>query len=135
MSDKRKYWQYTKYDWDGTTLAGGKLRAWAFAVGELPRAAGDVPRRRPHRGQLPDVDFDRAVADPTRRPVAVRLAGLLAGLLGYRPAPAGAAVTASLAEPVAESPGAPHISRGRAAGSDVGPAAAGAQAYDWSRAA
>jgi hypothetical protein len=48
------------------TLSDQKLSAWALAVGERPRT-GDAWHRRAHRGTLPDVDFDRAVPDPTYR--------------------------------------------------------------------
>src|SRR5262249_6895481 len=56
-----------------TTLAVQKLAAWAFAVGERPRIAGEETRRRPHRGRLPDVDFDRAMVDPNQRPFMLRI--------------------------------------------------------------
>jgi len=57
---------YEDYVHHRVTLSGQKLSAWAFAVGERPRG-GDAWMRRAHRGTLPDVDFDRAVPDPTYR--------------------------------------------------------------------
>ena len=57
---------YEEYVRHRVTLSGQKLSAWAFAVGERPRG-GDAWHRRAHRGTLPDVDFGRAVPDPTHR--------------------------------------------------------------------
>jgi len=80
MSDyKKQYFWEKKYDWDGPTLSGQKLLAWAFAIGARPRLPDELSGRRPHRGQLPDVDFDRAMVDPSRRPLWSRIADLLFG--------------------------------------------------------
>lgn len=80
MSDRKKqYFWEKKYDWDGPTLSGQKLLAWAFAIGARPRLPDELSGRRPHRGQLPDIDFDRAVVDPRRRPLWSRVADLVFG--------------------------------------------------------
>jgi hypothetical protein len=63
---------YEDYVRHRVTLSGQKLSAWALAVGERPRA-GDAWMRRAHRGTLPDVDFDRAVPEPTYRSFFERL--------------------------------------------------------------
>ena len=62
-----------------TILHDQKLAAWAFVVGERPGRAESGFGRRPHRGMLPDVDFDRAIADSGRRPLLSRIAGFLFG--------------------------------------------------------
>ncbi|MDW6022289.1 hypothetical protein SAZ10_11050 [Mesorhizobium sp. BAC0120] len=67
------------YNQHVTTLGIQKLAAWAFAVGERPRIDEARPRPRPHRGQLPDVDFDRAIVDPNYRPLWLRLADFILG--------------------------------------------------------
>jgi hypothetical protein len=71
MSDYHQY---------ATTLAIQKLAAWAFAVGERPRIGEEHTRPRTHRGQLPDVDFDRAIVDPNHRPLWLRIVDFLSGL-------------------------------------------------------
>ena len=53
-------------------LDEARLDAWALSVGQ--RREADQPKRRTHRGMLPDVDFSQAV--PAERP------GLLRRLLG-----------------------------------------------------
>lgn len=63
---------YEDYARHRVTLSGQKLSAWALAVGERPRG-GDAWLRRAHRGTLPDVDFGRAVPDPTYRSLFERL--------------------------------------------------------------
>jgi hypothetical protein len=70
MSD---YHQYV------TALAHRKLAAWAFAIGERPRFGEEESRCRPHRGQLPDIDFDRAVPDPEYRSLFRRIVDRLWG--------------------------------------------------------
>jgi hypothetical protein len=75
---------YSKYIRQQSTLSDRKLLAWAFAVGERPRASGSAPHRRLNRAMLPDVDFDRAVADPRYRPLLRRIADFLWGGLGRR---------------------------------------------------
>jgi len=47
-----------------------RLAAWAIALGQ-PRTA--PPRRRPHRGMLPDVDFARLQPAPRRPTLVLRL--------------------------------------------------------------
>ena len=56
-----------------------KLAAWAFVVGERPGRAESDFHRRPHRGMLPDVDFDRPIAGPGRRSLLSRFADFLSG--------------------------------------------------------
>jgi hypothetical protein len=63
---------YEDYVRHRVTLSGQKLSAWALAVGERPRG-GDAWHRRAHRGTLPDVDFDRAVPEPTYRSLVERI--------------------------------------------------------------
>jgi hypothetical protein len=75
---------YDKYIRQQSSLSDRKLLAWAFAIGERPRPADARPHRRLNRAMLPDVDFDRAVADPHYRPLFRRLADLLWGGLGRR---------------------------------------------------
>ena len=75
MSDYHRY---------ATMLAIQKLAAWAFAVGERPRFGEERTRLRPHRGQLPDVDFDRAIVDLNYRPLLARIANFLWGGRGRR---------------------------------------------------
>lgn len=52
-------------------LDEARLDAWAQALGQ--KRSGDPPAFRAHRGQLPDVDFSRAVAAPRRRGLISRL--------------------------------------------------------------
>ena len=63
---------YEDYVRHRVTLSGQKFSAWAFAVGERPRSGQDSPRRA-RRGALPDVDFDRAVPDPSYRSLFGRI--------------------------------------------------------------
>ena len=70
MSDYHQY---------ATTLALQKLAAWAFAIGERPRLPEELTGRRPHRGQLPDVDFDSVTIDANHRPLWSRIADLVFG--------------------------------------------------------
>jgi hypothetical protein len=63
---------YQDYLRHRTTLSGQKFSAWAFAIGERPRAGRDSPRRA-RRAALPDVDFDRAVPDPSYRSLFGRI--------------------------------------------------------------
>ena len=84
MSDhKKRFWE-KKYDWDRPSLPHQKLIAWALVVGERPHGAEEDAHRRPHRGQLPDVDFGRAVVDPSYRPLLKRIADFLWGGRGRR---------------------------------------------------
>ena len=70
---------------EGAVLHDRKLAAWEYAVGERPRRI-EEGCRRPHRGMLPDVDFDRAIPDPGYRPLLSRIADLLWGDLRRSPA-------------------------------------------------
>lgn len=51
-----------------------KRAAWAFSLGDVSRY--EQAARRAHRGQLPDVDFSRAVPAP-RRSLLRRIAAAL----------------------------------------------------------
>lgn len=103
MSDRKNhFWWERKYDWDRPTLSGQKLVAWMFAIGIRPRLPYEQSGRRPHRGELPDVDFDRAVVDPRNRPFWLRLADLLFGRPHRLPAEIEAELTASLSATVGE---------------------------------
>ena len=64
---------YEDYARHRVTLSGQKFSAWALAVGERPRAGHDDLARRARRGTLPDVDFDRAIPDPSRRSLFGRI--------------------------------------------------------------
>ncbi|MDQ6436753.1 hypothetical protein RB623_22100 [Mesorhizobium sp. LHD-90] len=55
-----------------------RLAAWALALGQ-DSGRSEKPPRRPHRGQLPDVDFSRAVPAPRRPGLVSRLFRLLTG--------------------------------------------------------
>jgi hypothetical protein len=68
------------------SLEDQKHAAWALAVGERPNRADEDFRRPPHRGMLPDVDFDRAVPRPGYRPLLSRIAHFLWGDLRRSPA-------------------------------------------------
>ena len=65
-------------------LHDGKLAAWEYAIGVRPHRMEAGTRRRPHRGLLPDVDFDRAVPDPGHRSLLSRIAHFLWGDLRPR---------------------------------------------------
>ena len=71
---------------DGRRLA----RPEAGGLGIRRRRAAAPDRRRlspaPHRGMLPDVDFDRAIPDPGYRPLLSRIADFLWGDLRRSPA-------------------------------------------------
>lgn len=60
------------------SLQEARLAAWALAVGDIRNAEGESYRiTRPHRGQLPDVDFALMAPDPAYRPVVARVAAAL----------------------------------------------------------
>lgn len=60
------------------SLQDARLAAWALAVGDIRDADGRSYRiSRPHRGQLPDVDFALVAPDPAYRPLIVRAADAL----------------------------------------------------------
>lgn len=54
-----------------------KLAAWALAVGAAVPLAWPATDRRPHRGELADVDMSTAGPDPGARPLLRRLTGWL----------------------------------------------------------
>jgi hypothetical protein len=88
-----------------------RFRAWALALGHERPA--DLPTRpaRPHRGQLPDVDFSNARPVPRRR----FLFGVVLAALGLRThaPPSGEAMASGEAGPVADAAGHPYDERGR----------------------
>ncbi|WP_421916637.1 hypothetical protein [Mesorhizobium sp.] len=55
-----------------------RMPTWALLIGETYSSAVHAEqRRRPHRGMLPDVDFSRAVPDPSRPSLVRRLMRLI----------------------------------------------------------
>lgn len=95
--------EHKKYDWDQNTLSSRKLMSWAFWIGERP-ADSQPASGRTHRGLLPDVDYNRVVANPVRPSLLSRMLDTLLGPLRH---PAGAeaaeaALRASLIEAVGE---------------------------------
>lgn len=70
---------YRDYVRHRTTLSGQKSSAWALAVGARPRAGFDDMPGRNRRGALPDIDFDRALPEPSRRSLFHRIVELLWG--------------------------------------------------------
>jgi hypothetical protein len=70
-------------------LDEARLDAWALALGQ--QRGGDRPAFRAHRGELPDVDFSRAV--PARRKAGL-IARLISRLFGREGQP-GVSETAS----------------------------------------
>lgn len=65
-----------------------RLAAWATALGQER-----LPERRPHRGQLPDVDWSRVTAAPARPGPFVRLWRLFRRMRPPDGVPPGAAQT------------------------------------------
>ncbi|QND56343.1 hypothetical protein HB778_06675 [Mesorhizobium huakuii] len=103
-----------------------RLPTWALLIGDTYSSAVHAEvRRRPHRGMLPDVDFSRAVPDPSRPSLVRRIIRLIrpgAKIRLVDTAPSG-----STNEPVGEKPASPYIARSRADGpDDSGPSALGA---------
>ena len=92
-----------------------KTATWALLIGETYSSAVHAEvRRRPHRGMLPDVDFSRAVPDPSRPSLVRRIIRLIrpgAKIRLVDTAPSGSAN-----EPVGEKPANPYIARSRADG-------------------
>jgi hypothetical protein len=86
---------------------------WALLIGDTYSSAvhGET-RRRPHRGMLPDVDFSRAVPDPSRPSLVRRIMRLI------RPGAKDWAGAGSPNEAVGERPANPYIARSRADGPD-----------------
>lgn len=55
-----------------------RVPTWALLIGDTYSSAVHAEqRRRPHRGMLPDVDFSRAVPDPSRPSLVRRLIRLI----------------------------------------------------------
>ncbi len=103
-----------------------RLPTWALLIGDTYSTAVHAEvRRRPHRGMLPDVDFSRAVPDPSRPSLVRRIIRLIrpgAKIQLVDTAPSG-----STNDPVGEKPASPYIARSRADGpDDSGPSALGA---------
>jgi hypothetical protein len=72
------------YRSEDAILRDGKLAAWEYAIGVRPYRIEAGSRRRPHRGLLRDVDFDRAVPDPGHRSLLSRIGHFLWGDLRPR---------------------------------------------------
>ena len=127
---------HKKYDWDQNTLSSRKLMSWAFWVGERPIVDGPA-NSRTHRGLLPDVDYNRVVASPLRRPIWSRILDtLLSGL--RRPAGADAAeaaLRAALIEAVGERLAAAYIGEDGSGLDAIRVENAVSDQADWSRAA
>ena len=103
-----------------------RLPTWALLIGETYSSAVHAEvRRRPHRGMLPDVDFSRAVPDPSRPSLVRRIIRLIRP--GAKIRLIDTAPTGSTNDPVGEKPASPYIARSRADGpDDSGPSALGA---------
>ncbi|TPJ08340.1 hypothetical protein FJ959_21215 [Mesorhizobium sp. B2-2-4] len=103
-----------------------RLPTWALLIGETYSSAVHAEvRRRPHRGMLPDVDFSRAVPDPSRPSLVRRI--IRAIRPGAKIRLVDTAPSGSTKEPVGEKPANPYIARSRADGpDDSGPSALGA---------
>jgi hypothetical protein len=100
-----------------------RLPTWALLIGDTYSSAVHAEiRRRPHRGMLPDVDFSRAVPDPSRPSLVRRIIRLIrpgSKIRIVNSAPSGSSSTA-----VGEKPANPYIARSRAVGpGDSGPSA------------
>ena len=110
------------------SLHSARLPTWALLIGETYSSAVHAEiRRRPHRGMLPDVDFSRAVPDPSRPSLVRRIIRLIRP--GAKIRLVDAAPSGSSNEPVGEKPATPYIARSRADGpDDSGPSALGADA-------
>ena len=99
-----------------------KMATWALLIGETYSSAVHAEtRRRPHRGMLPDVDFSRAVPDPSRPSLVRRIIRMMRpgerARAGDSLSPASESSGTS-AEPVGEKPSTPYIARSRAGGAD-----------------
>ncbi|MBN9222540.1 MAG: hypothetical protein J0I79_31790 [Mesorhizobium sp.] len=103
-----------------------RLPTWALLVGDTYSTAMHAEtRRRPHRGMLPDVDFSRAVPDPSRPSLVRRIMRLIRP--GAKIRVVDTASSGSAKEPVGEKPASPYIARSRAdAPDDSGASALGA---------
>jgi hypothetical protein len=69
---------------DAVSLHDRKLAAWGLAVGASVPLAYPARDRRPHRGELADIDMNLAGPDPGRRSLLRRVLGWLGRL---RPGP------------------------------------------------
>ena len=100
-----------------------RLPTWALLIGDTYSSAVHAEvRRRPHRGMLPDVDFSRAVPDPSRPSLVRRIIRLIRP--GAKNRVGGSVSSGSSGAPVGEKPASPYIARSRADGPDVsGPSA------------
>lgn len=90
------------------SLHDQKMATWALLIGETYSSAVHAQtRRRPHRGMLPDVDFSRAVPDPSRPSLVRRIIRLI------RPKTRAVASVASAStnQPVGETSSTPYIGR------------------------
>ncbi|TPK93766.1 hypothetical protein FJ934_16930 [Mesorhizobium sp. B2-4-12] len=103
-----------------------RLPTWALLIGDTYSSAVHAEvRRRPHRGMLPDVDFSRAVPDPSRPSLVRRIIRLIRP--GAKIRIVGTTPAASSNDAVGEKPASPYIARSRADGpDDSGPSAPGA---------
>ncbi|CAN7584055.1 hypothetical protein [Mesorhizobium sp. LjNodule214] len=92
-----------------------KMATWALLIGETYSSAVHAEtRRRPHRGMLPDVDFSRAVPDPSRPSLVRRIIGMIRP--GTRDRAGVTMPSGSSGEPVGEKPATPYIARSRTDG-------------------
>ena len=103
-----------------------RLPTWALLIGETYSSAVHAEvRRRPHRGMLPDVDFSRAVPDPSRPSLVRRIIRLIRPGAKIRVVDATSAASSN--DAVGEKPASPYIARSRAdAPDDSGASALGA---------
>lgn len=103
-----------------------RLPTWALLIGDTYSSAVHAEvRRRPHRGMLPDVDFSRAVPDPSRPSLVRRIIRLIRP--GAKNRAGGTVSAGSTNAPVGEKPANPYIARSRADGpGDSGSSALGA---------
>jgi hypothetical protein len=100
-----------------------RLPTWALLIGDTYSSAVHAEvRRRPHRGMLPDVDFSRAVPDPSRPSLVRRIIRLVRP--GAKNRAGGTVSSGSSGAAVGEKPASPYIARSRADGpGDSGPSA------------
>lgn len=97
-----------------------RMATWALLIGETYSSAVHAEtRRRPHRGMLPDVDFSRAVPDPSRPSLVRRIIRMIRP--GAKDRAGGTVTSGSSGEPVGENPASPYIARSRT--SDAGDSA------------
>ena len=93
------------------------MATWALLIGETYSSAVHAEtRRRPHRGMLPDVDFSRAVPDPSRPSLVRRIIGMIRP--GAKDRAGGTSPSGSSSEPVGEKHASPYIGRSRTSDAD-----------------